>query len=80
VVIQITAGSILGDFGRRAESAAQAIAEHTDWPVIIASDAHWSFERTPGDLKRAMEVVAKWIGSEEWALKMVTERPGALVG
>jgi protein-tyrosine phosphatase len=79
IVIQVTAGSVLGGFGPLAESAARAIVSHTDWPIILASDAHWPFERTPGDLKRAMQTVGEWIGSEELARKMVEDRPKGLV-
>lgn len=78
-VLQITAGSVLGDFGHKAQSAARSIAERPDWRVIIASDAHWAYERTPGDLNRAMRKVAEWTGSKERALEMVESTPRALV-
>jgi protein-tyrosine phosphatase len=79
IVLQVTAGSILGNFGPQAQSAAKNIVQHADWEVILASDAHWPYDRTPGDLNKARIVVSQWIENEELAMKMVVERPKGLV-
>ncbi|HEX5324394.1 MAG TPA: CpsB/CapC family capsule biosynthesis tyrosine phosphatase [Capsulimonadaceae bacterium] len=79
VILQLTSGSILGHFGRDPRVAANAIALHTDWKVIIASDAHWSHDRTPALLGAARNQVAAWIGDEAAATRMVEDLPRSLI-
>ncbi len=64
MAIQLTAGSILGKFGPRAEAAAKRIASRQGWKIVIASDAHERHERTPGDMRLAAEKVALWLGGD----------------
>jgi protein-tyrosine phosphatase len=80
VFIQITAGSIVGKFGERAQKAAQKIALQRDWKIIIASDAHDQHERTPSDMPEAVSLVAKWIGDAKAARAMVEDVPLSLIG
>lgn len=80
VVIQLTAGSLLGHFGREPRIAANAIIQRSDWRIIIASDAHWQNDRTPSTLSSAREMAAEWLGDEAAAHRMVDELPAQLVG
>jgi len=72
VLLQITAQSITGDFGRKSQRAAKKLLK---WGVadVIASDAHNPDRRPPG-LSGAVRQAAKWIGAERAEL-MVTEIP-----
>ena len=73
--LQITAGSILGKFGPAPQACAKAIAMRRDWISIISSDAHDPRDRTPGDMRLAVEMVAGWIGDEAAAMKMADDLP-----
>ena len=77
VVLQVTSGSIMGKFGASAELTARKIVCRDDWEVIIASDAHWSEERTPSLLKRAADRVVEWTGDPSRAIRMVTGLPAS---
>ena len=44
--VQLTAGSLLGDFGSRAQAAAQHMLD-ADWVTAVASDAHNMKGRSP---------------------------------
>jgi len=79
MVIQLTAGSILGKFGHVARRSAKEIALRRDWQVIIASDAHETGDRTTGDLRNAMLLVAEWTGDETAAQRMVDDLPRSLL-
>jgi protein-tyrosine phosphatase len=61
-LIQLTAGSILGRFGKRAEAICHTMLEK-DWIHIIASDAH-SLTSRPFLLREAHARVAKLYGVE----------------
>jgi protein-tyrosine phosphatase len=61
-LIQITAGSILGRFGKRAEANCKAMLEK-DWVQVIASDAHNLTSRS-FLLREAHAKVAKLYGVE----------------
>ncbi len=67
MAIQLTAGSILGKFGPRAEAAAKRIATRRGWTTVIASDAHEQHERTPGDMRLAASKVSLWLGGDDEA-------------
>jgi protein-tyrosine phosphatase len=73
---QVTAKSILGEFGREAREAAKVYLKH-NLVHIIASDAHNVRDRPPL-LRRAVEKAAKIVGREK-ALAMVTEIPQAIL-
>ncbi|HEY0759236.1 MAG TPA: CpsB/CapC family capsule biosynthesis tyrosine phosphatase [Acidisarcina sp.] len=61
-LIQITAGSLLGRFGKRAESAALDLLER-NWVNFIASDAHNVTSR-PVVMREAYTKVARRYGQE----------------
>lgn len=58
---QVTAGSLLGRHGARAQAAAEAIVT-LDPTVLIASDAHYSRRRGPEVLTPALERLAELRG------------------
>jgi protein-tyrosine phosphatase len=72
VLMQLTAQSITGAFGRKTLKAAKKLVK---WGVadVIASDAHNPDRRPPG-LSEAVRTVAKWVGADR-AERMVTETP-----
>jgi protein-tyrosine phosphatase len=72
VLMQLTAQSILGSFGRKSEKVSRQLLK---WGVVdvIASDAHNPDRRPPG-LSQAVKAAAKIVGSER-ALAMVTDTP-----
>jgi protein-tyrosine phosphatase len=80
ICIQLTSGSILGQFGRAAEETSRRICEHRDWTIIIASDSHDPYTRSPDLMTQARDTVAEWTGDEEFALNMVTTTPSSLIG
>jgi protein-tyrosine phosphatase len=71
-VIQITADSLTGGFGRRAYQCSCRLLEN-GWVDVIATDAH-SINRRPPLLSRGFKAAKKIIGEDE-ALKMVTTHP-----
>jgi protein-tyrosine phosphatase len=73
---QVTAKSILGEFGRETRQVAKVFLKH-NLVHLIASDAHDSEKRPP--LLRGAVERAKKIVSEEKALAMVTEIPQAIL-
>ncbi len=76
-LVQITAASILGGMGRGpAESALKMLRTRT--AHIIASDAH-SPDKRPPVLSPAVDAAAKILGSREEALRMVLDRPSAIL-
>jgi protein-tyrosine phosphatase len=79
VIIQLTAGSIVGKFGAKAQACAQRIALNRGWKIIIGSDAHDAYDRTPGDLADAADRVAGWIGDASAARVMVDDLPASLL-
>jgi len=76
VWIQVTAGAILGHFGRRAVYWVSRLLE--DGLVhVIASDAH-DTEKRPPRMQAAVEFVEKQIGPEE-ARNLVVIRPAGVL-
>jgi protein-tyrosine phosphatase len=73
---QVTARSILGEFGSAAKHAAETFLKH-NLVHLIASDAHDAVNRPPG-LTQAVEEAAKITGNEK-ALAMVTDIPQAIL-
>lgn len=69
---QVTAKSILGEFGHEARQSAEVFLQH-NLVHLIASDAH-DAENRPPLLRRAVEKTMKIVGQEK-ALAMVTEIP-----
>jgi protein-tyrosine phosphatase len=76
VWLQITAGSILGKFGRAARRWSMRLLE--DGLVhVIASDAHDVVARPPR-MREALDQVEAWLGRSE-AVHMVVTRPAGIL-
>ena len=73
---QVTAMSIVGEFGPQTKKTAEVFLKH-NLVQIIASDAH-NAERRPPRLSHAVEEAGKIIGAEK-SQAMVTEIPQAIV-
>ncbi|HXO21465.1 MAG TPA: CpsB/CapC family capsule biosynthesis tyrosine phosphatase [Thermoanaerobaculia bacterium] len=74
--VQVTAMSITGDFGRRAQSDCNRLLE-AGLVHFVASDSHDLRRRPPG-LKRAYRTIAaRW--GEETARRLVSDHPRAVV-
>lgn len=65
-LLQVTAGSLRGRFGQRAQAFTQRMARRR-LIHIVASDAHSPRRRHPG-LRKAAAVLAEWVGDEEAAI------------
>jgi protein-tyrosine phosphatase len=75
-LLQLTAASVVGDFGRRAEAAARKLLE-LGWATLVASDAHNLLHRPPL-MGRARALLSSRYG--EGAARQLTESaPGRLV-
>ena len=76
VLLQLTAQSITGRFGRKIEKAAKKLLR---WGVVdvIASDAH-NPERRPPGLSAAVKRAARIVGADR-AEDMVTETPSRIL-
>jgi protein-tyrosine phosphatase len=75
--LQLTAGSLVGDFGVRAETAARELLDQ-GWVQAVASDAH-----NLGGRKPRMKAAAQWLVrnyGQETALRLTTFGPGSLCG
>jgi protein-tyrosine phosphatase len=75
-VAQVTAKSILGEFGHEARHSAEVFLKH-NLVHLIGSDAH-DLENRPPLLRSAVERAMKIVGKEK-ALAMVTEIPQAIL-
>jgi protein-tyrosine phosphatase len=75
-VVQISAGSILGQFGPNCRRAALEIMRH-GWMHVIASDAHSARSRPPR-LAEARDAAARVVG-EELAVRSVDAVPAAIL-
>jgi len=74
---QVTAMSLVGNFGGAAMRCAETLLTHR-LAHVIASDAH-SAEWRPPVLSTAVEAAAELLGSYDDALRMVTEVPAAIL-
>ncbi len=72
VLIQITAGSILGNMGRAAQKMAQQLLSDR-WVHFIATDAHNTSSRPP-KMRQAYELVASKYGSD-YAERLCVRNP-----
>jgi len=59
-LVQLTAGSLVGDFGRAAAAAAERFLKK-GWVHLLASDAHWARERVPR-LAQGRDAAARLLG------------------
>ena len=75
-LLQVTAGSISGSFGRRARYWSERMLEEGRVD-LIATDAH-HFERRPPILSRARDIVSRRMG-ERMASRLTLENPGAIL-
>lgn len=55
-LLQVTAGSLIGHFGRSVQKTAEAIVKTFPHDFVIASDAHWPDTRPP-QMKRGYEAL-----------------------
>lgn len=75
-LVQVTAMSVTGDFGRRAQADTHGLLD-AGLVHFVASDSHGPRRRPPG-LKRAHDAVAaRW--GEETARRLFVENPRAVV-
>jgi protein-tyrosine phosphatase len=73
---QVTAMSLTGDFGRRAQADASRLID-MGLVHFVASDAH-DIKRRPPGLRRAWDAIAaRW--GEEAARELIVDNPGAVV-
>ncbi len=76
---QLTSGSLLGHFGDSALRTAELLLKRAPkWPLVIASDTHDAFERSPNLLAAARDHAAAFVGLAE-AQIMVDTRPRAML-
>lgn len=75
-LLQLTAASVIGEFGDRARDCAQAILQR-DWATVVASDAHNLRHRT-SRMKAAYRHLYKHYG-EEVADRLTKAAPGRLL-
>ncbi len=73
--LQLTAGSLLGEFGQRAQAAAQALLD-AGWVQAVASDAHNLNGRRPR-MKAAAQWLARHYGAEV-AQRLTVDGPAGL--
>ena len=74
---QLTAGSLLGDFGTRAQTTAQKLLE-AGWVDVIATDAHNRSSRRP-----RMKAAREWLVQqydEALALRLTSTNPTEIAG
>ncbi|MDD5392933.1 MAG: capsular biosynthesis protein [Thiothrix sp.] len=75
--LQITAGAITGVFGQVAKQHAERLLRE-GYVHIIASDAH-GIQQRPPILSAGVQAAATLLGDSEEAMRMVTERPQAIL-
>jgi protein-tyrosine phosphatase len=75
VVVQITAGSILGDFGESAQQAAWDLLKR-GWVGVVATDAHDTVRRPPR-ITAAADVISKQF-SHAIARRLCVENPARI--
>jgi len=75
-LMQITAGSLLGSFGRRSQLISEQLLQH-GWVHVVATDAHGSRSRRPL-MRQAFERVAQ-LTDRETALELCCRNPRRIV-
>lgn len=75
-LVQVTAGSLLGHFGRPAAAAAERFLKK-GWVHLLASDAHWARERVP-QLAEGRDAAARLLGTAG-AQALVEANPRAIL-
>lgn len=75
-LVQITGGSLLGEFGKGAAAAAGRFLKK-GWVHLLASDAHWAHERVPR-LSAARAAAARVLGAAG-SRALVDDNPRAVL-
>lgn len=75
--LQLTAGSLVGRFGRTAQKTAEFILGNR-WAHVLATDAH-NLEHRPPLLSEGRDAAARLVG-KLLAHEMVVERPARILG
>ena len=75
-LLQLTAASVAGNFGKEAETRARQMLEN-DWVYAIATDAH-NIEHRPPDLASGRDAAAELVGMEK-AMQLVEEHPRCII-
>ena len=75
--IQITADAVVGLFGKKAQAASERFLLD-GFVHVMASDAHGTARRPPG-LSRGVKAATDLLGDSSEVLKMVYERPQAVI-
>ena len=78
VLVQVTAGSVLGRMGKRAERMAHELLENR-WVHFLATDAHNTTSRAP-KMREAFELVAKNYGPDYAHLLSVSNPLAVFLG
>lgn len=78
VLVQVTAGSVLGQMGKHAERMAHELLTNR-WVHFLATDAHNTTSRPP-KMREAFELVARRYGSEYAHLLCVSNPLAAFMG
>ena len=73
VIVQVTAGSLYGRFGREVERFTKTIIR-SDYRVVIASDTHMSKEPRDQDLVTGFRHAVSLVGQRK-AREMVSDLP-----
>jgi len=76
VLMQVTAGSVMGRFGRRPRYWAERMLDE-GLCHLLATDAH-NAEQRPPRMADARDVVAQWLGDDE-ATNLVLRRPQGIL-
>lgn len=75
-LVQVTAGSLLGQFGPAAAASSERFLRQ-GWVHLLASDAHWEDERQPL-LAAGREAAARIVGADA-ARALVEDNPRAIL-
>ncbi len=76
-MLQITAGAVIGQFGRLAQECSLGMLER-EWVTVLASDAH-NIKNRPPNMSLARDYLVKWRG-ESIANQLTSTMPGRIVG
>jgi protein-tyrosine phosphatase len=75
LIVQVTAGAVLGRFGKKAQKLAHQFVRD-NWAHVIATDAHNATGRPPR-MRQAFDLIADTYG-EETAQRLCIENPRAI--
>ena len=76
-LLQLTGGSIIGQFGKPAQACARTILER-GWASVVATDAH-NLKHRPPNLHLAHKALADMAGNA-LARQLTTDTPASLIG